>query len=326
RRGLPGGRGVLHRHGGRGDADPRARRPVHRRRHAGTDHAPPAGPLLRRGSRARGALPLLARVPLGARPETHVSGRSQTRAGMGSTPRHRRAAAGEASAACEVRASSASVVRGMPPARCAAAACTASTAPPPPCPLFPAGGVLGRAPRSPSFQPAAACLAPGASGSYAAFSRRLEHRERRGLMRSILLRAGLTVSLVTFAACGGSEQPTAPAATPTTASKPMAAVTTTTLEEEYELDVIAEAEPDEGAPPLKVQFTASVEEESGGPFSFSWDFGDGSKSTEQNPVHTYAKVGEYTATLTVTNQKGNKGSDEIDIFVETDEEGSGGGD
>src|SRR5205823_1197312 len=29
-----------------------ARRPVHRRRHAGTDHAPPAGPLLRRGSRA----------------------------------------------------------------------------------------------------------------------------------------------------------------------------------------------------------------------------------------------------------------------------------
>jgi len=144
-------------------------------------------------------------------------------------------------------------------------------------------------------------------------------------MRSILLRAGLTVSLVTFAACGGSEQPTAPAATPTTAAKPpVAAVTTTTLEEEYELDVIAEAEPDEGAPPLKVQFTASVEEESGGPFSFSWDFGDGSKSTEQNPVHTYVKVGEYTATLTVTNQKGNKGSDEIDIFAETDEEGSGG--
>src|SRR5213078_5420210 len=79
-----------------------------------------------------------------------------------------------------------------------------------------------------------------------------------------LLRAGLTVSLVTFAACGGSEQPTAPAATPTTVAKPpVAAVTTTTLEEEYELDVIAEAEPDEGAPPLKVQFTASVEEESG---------------------------------------------------------------
>jgi len=119
-------------------------------------------------------------------------------------------------------------------------------------------------------------------------------------MRSTLLRAGLAASLVTFAACGGGpEKAAAPAAT-TTTGKPMAAVTTTTVAEEYELDVIAEAEPDEGAPPLKVQFTASVEEESGGPFSFSWDFGDGSKSTEQNPVHTYAKVGEYTATLTVT--------------------------
>ena len=144
-------------------------------------------------------------------------------------------------------------------------------------------------------------------------------------MRSSLLRAGLAASLVTVFACGGSETPTASGPTTTTASKSQAAVTTSTVEEEYELDVIAEAEPDEGAPPLKVQFTASVEEESGGPFSFNWDFGDGSKGTEQNPVHTYAKVGEYTATLTVTNQKGNKGSDEIDIFVETDDDGGGGG-
>ena len=88
--------------------------------------------------------------------------------------------------------------------------------------------------------------------------------------------------------------------------------------------MIAEAEPDEGAPPLKVQFTASVEEEEGGPWSYAWDFGDGGKSTEQNPLHTYDKVGEYTATLTVTDQKSNKGTDEIDIFVETDDDGGGG--
>jgi PKD repeat protein len=143
-------------------------------------------------------------------------------------------------------------------------------------------------------------------------------------MRSSLLRAGLAMSLVTFTACGGSEKTGTATTTTTAAPKPSASATTTTVEEEYELDVIAEAEPDEGAPPLKVQFTASVEEESGGPFSFSWDFGDGAKSTEQNPSHTYTKVGEYTATLTVTNQKGNKGTDEIDIFVETDEEGGGG--
>ena len=142
-------------------------------------------------------------------------------------------------------------------------------------------------------------------------------------MRSTVLRAGLVVSLLGLAACG-PEKP-APTATTTTAPKPAGTTATTvpTTEEEYELDVIAEAEPDEGAPPLKVQFTASVEEETGGPFTYHWDFGDGASSSEQNPTHTYAKVGEYTATLTVTNQKGNKGTDEIDIFVETDEEGTG---
>jgi PKD repeat protein len=128
---------------------------------------------------------------------------------------------------------------------------------------------------------------------------------------------------VLLAGCGGSEpttsQPPAtnPAAVPTTVPS---AAQHETLDEEYELDVIAEAEPDEGAPPLTVQFSASVEEDEGGPWKFEWDFGDGQKSTEQNPSHVYDKVGEYTATLTVTDQKNNKGSDEIDIFVETDEE------
>jgi PKD repeat protein len=142
------------------------------------------------------------------------------------------------------------------------------------------------------------------------------------MMRSVVFLAALAIGGLTLAGCGGSE--TAPTAT-TATTRPAAAPPTTAPaagiddEAEYELDVIAEAEPDEGAPPLKVQFTASVEEETGGPFSFKWDFGDGQKSAEQNPVHTYEKVGEYTAALEVTNAKGNKGSDEIDIFVETDE-------
>ena len=140
-------------------------------------------------------------------------------------------------------------------------------------------------------------------------------------MRSSLLLAGLTLGVAALSACGSSETQT----TTTTTIAPARAVTTTTAagaaapdDADYELDVIAEAEPDEGAPPLKVQFTGSVEEETGGPFTFQWDFGDGQKSTEQNPGHTYEKVGEYTATLTVTNAKGQKGTDEIDIFVETD--------
>jgi PKD repeat protein len=142
-------------------------------------------------------------------------------------------------------------------------------------------------------------------------------------MRAVLLGAGLAVGLVSLVACGGGSQtPPATSTTiaPTAGSAPKAPPAAAEDDAEYELDVIAEAEPDEGAPPLKVEFTASVEEETGGPFTFAWDFGDGQKSTEQNPVHTYDKVGEYTATLEVTNQKGNKGTDEIDVFVETEED------
>ena len=147
-------------------------------------------------------------------------------------------------------------------------------------------------------------------------------------MRSLRLLAPELALPLVLGGCGGSET-TPGSGTPAPAAKPATPPTTAPAaaageDEEYKLDVIAEADPDEGAPPLKVQFTASVEEEEGGPFSFKWDFGDGQSSAEQNPSHTYEKVGEYTATLTVTNQKGNKGNDEIDIFVETDDEGGGG--
>lgn len=35
--------------------------------------------------------------------------------------------------------------------------------------------------------------------------------------------------------------------------------------------------------------------------SWSWDFGDGSKSNERNPIHTYAKSGHYVVVLTVSD-------------------------
>jgi PKD repeat protein len=147
-------------------------------------------------------------------------------------------------------------------------------------------------------------------------------------MRSTLLVGCLVAGLGFAAGCGPSGTKPSGTTTSTVTAKPTSSTTAPAAAEEqedYELDVIAEAEPDEGAPPLKVQFTASVEEETGSPFTFAWEFGDGAKSTDQNPVHTYDKVGEYTATLTVTNQKGNKGTDEIDVFVENEEEGVEGG-
>jgi len=49
-----------------------------------------------------------------------------------------------------------------------------------------------------------------------------------------------------------------------------------------------------------VQFTGSA---SGGylPYSFHWDFGDEETSEEQNPTHEYSNAGNYTVTLTVTD-------------------------
>ncbi|WP_168203992.1 PKD domain-containing protein [Aliikangiella coralliicola] len=37
--------------------------------------------------------------------------------------------------------------------------------------------------------------------------------------------------------------------------------------------------------------------------SYQWDFGDGSQSAEANPTYTYQSAGEYTATLTVVDDK-----------------------
>ncbi len=53
----------------------------------------------------------------------------------------------------------------------------------------------------------------------------------------------------------------------------------------------------EGLAPLTVQFADSLENDT----ERYWDFGDGSNSTEQNPVHTYSKAGKYTVTLTAKN-------------------------
>lgn len=38
--------------------------------------------------------------------------------------------------------------------------------------------------------------------------------------------------------------------------------------------------------------------------SYSWDFGDGNTSTEENPSHTYAEEGEFEVVLTATNECG----------------------
>ncbi len=52
--------------------------------------------------------------------------------------------------------------------------------------------------------------------------------------------------------------------------------------------------------PLIINFR---DNSAGSPTSWSWDFGDNSTSTVQNPIHTYATEGKYTVNLTVKRDR-----------------------
>jgi PKD repeat protein len=57
------------------------------------------------------------------------------------------------------------------------------------------------------------------------------------------------------------------------------------------------ADPKEGKAPLVVRFT---DVSTGNPESWIWNFGDGSTSTQPNPVHTFTSPGAFHVNLTVT--------------------------
>ena len=59
--------------------------------------------------------------------------------------------------------------------------------------------------------------------------------------------------------------------------------------------------PTSGVAPLLVSF---VDLSLNGPTSWSWAFGDGKTSVEQNPTHTYEAPGKYTVSLEVKNEAG----------------------
>ncbi len=58
-----------------------------------------------------------------------------------------------------------------------------------------------------------------------------------------------------------------------------------------------------GTVPFTVQFTDTS---SYSPAAWEWSFGDGSSSTEENPLHTYTTAGSYSVTLTATNAGGSR--------------------
>ena len=80
------------------------------------------------------------------------------------------------------------------------------------------------------------------------------------------------------------------------------------------LNVTLSAKPLGGYPPLQVSLSGSA---IGGllPYSYSWSFGDGSISSQQNATHTYSIKGVYIATLRVIDASTVSGSNEISITV-----------
>jgi PKD repeat protein len=49
---------------------------------------------------------------------------------------------------------------------------------------------------------------------------------------------------------------------------------------------------------------------------YAWDFGDGRTSTQANPTHTYGQPGDYTATLTVKDNRGATASTTTQVQVQ----------
>jgi PKD repeat protein len=77
--------------------------------------------------------------------------------------------------------------------------------------------------------------------------------------------------------------------------------------------VDASADKQSGPAPLTVEFSADGSDDV---VQYHWDFGDDNgTSLDQNATHTYMTPGTYTATVTVTDEGGQTGTDTVQITV-----------
>jgi PKD repeat protein len=75
-------------------------------------------------------------------------------------------------------------------------------------------------------------------------------------------------------------------------------------------------------------FDSSASSDDAGIVSWSWDFGDGNGSTDQNPTHSYGSQGNYTVSLTVADVEGENDSASASFRIKNrgNASGSAGGD
>ncbi len=78
---------------------------------------------------------------------------------------------------------------------------------------------------------------------------------------------------------------------------------------------VASGSPLTGEEPLSVTFDGSGVDTDGTIVGYAWNFGDGGTSTAEDPSHTYATPGTYTATLVVTDDFGGTGTDSAQVTV-----------
>ncbi len=72
------------------------------------------------------------------------------------------------------------------------------------------------------------------------------------------------------------------------------------------------AGPTTGPARLEVTFSDLSNNE---PTSWSWDFGDSQTSTERDPTHTYDQPGDYTVSLTASNDYGSDTQTEVNYIA-----------
>jgi PKD repeat protein len=82
--------------------------------------------------------------------------------------------------------------------------------------------------------------------------------------------------------------------------------------------VDAAADPASGTPPLTVDFEAVAIDPDGDEdnITYEWDFGDGGGQFGRVVSHTYREAGEYTVTVTATDERGGSATTTLDIEVE----------
>jgi PKD repeat protein len=129
-------------------------------------------------------------------------------------------------------------------------------------------------------------------------ARPLNRVSRAPVLRRIVVIGGLSLTLV---ACGGGGGGGSGDGGGSGNTRPTASFNAT---------------PTSGTAPLQVAFDGSASTDPDGSISsYQWTFGDGSSGTGANTQHTYASAGSYSATLTVTDNKGATGTASRSIAV-----------